>query len=93
MTLRFACSSLTWPDEELERNLALLAPSGYEGWETREPLDLLGPPRRLLRLCADAGIEIAAVTGPNATRSIADPAHQVCKRRIEYAADLGSGCS
>ena len=89
MTLRFACSSLTWPHEELERNLALLAPSGYKGWETREPLDFLGPPRRLLGLCADAGIEIAAVTGPNATRSTADPAHQICKRRIEYAADLG----
>ena len=89
MNLRFAYSSLFWPNKELERNLALLAPNGFEGWETRESLDWLGPPQRLNRLCRDAGIEIAAVTGPNASRSIADEAHQICKRRIEYAADLG----
>ena len=31
------------------------------------------------------------MTGPNVTRSTADAAQQICKRRIEYAADLGVG--
>ncbi len=89
MPLRFAYSSLMWPYEELERNLALLVPNGYEGWETRESLDWLGTPQRLRRLCESAGIEVAAVTGPNVSRSTEERAHQICKRRIEYAADLG----
>ena len=51
-------------------------------------LDWLGSARRVRQICARVGIETAAVCGPNATLSIADPAHQISKRRIEFASDL-----
>ena len=91
VTLRFAYSSLPWRGLNLERNLGRLAETGWEGWETRESLDVLGTPTRILRVCADAGIEIAAVSGPNVSDSRDDPAQQICKRRIEFAADCGVG--
>ena len=34
-------------------------------------------------------MELAAVCGPNATLSVEDPSHQINKRKIEFAADLG----
>jgi sugar phosphate isomerase/epimerase len=89
MTLRFAYSSLPWKGQNLERNLGQLAAKGWQGWETRESLDELGTPKRILRVCADAGIEIAAVSGPNASDTCETPTHEICKRRIEFAADCG----
>lgn len=89
MTLRFAYSSLPWKGLDLEAHLGQLAEHGWEGWETRESLDDLGTPARILRICASAGIEIAAISGPNAGRDIDAPTHQISKRRIEFAADCG----
>ena len=92
MSLRFAYSSLPWKRQNLEHNLGMLAENGWEGWETRESLDDLGTPTRLLRVCADAGIEIAAVSGPNVSAGPeAEAAQERCKRRIEFAADCGVG--
>lgn len=91
MTLRLAYSSLPWRGRNLEGNLGHLAENGWEGWETRESLDELGTPARIQRVCADAGIEIAAVSGPNVDGKLDSRAQQMCKRRIEFAADCGVG--
>jgi inosose dehydratase len=91
MSIRFAYSSLPWKGQNLERNLEQLAAAGWEGWETRESLEVLGPPARILKVCADAGIEIAAVSGPNIAASLEAPEQELCKRRIEFAADCGVG--
>ncbi|MEE2659235.1 MAG: sugar phosphate isomerase/epimerase family protein [Candidatus Latescibacterota bacterium] len=90
MSLRFAYSSLTWQPADLERNLGHLAEYGWAGWETREPLDWLGTPQRIRRLCENAGIEVAVVSGPNAGNSLAEPCQQISKRRIEFASELGT---
>ncbi len=89
MALRWAYSSLKWPVEDLEKNLASLVEKGWEGWETRESLDWLGTPNRLKKMCEQIGIEIAAVSGPNVPASREDQAFTINKRRIEYASDLG----
>ena len=89
MSLRWAYSSLKWPLEDLEQNLASLVEHGWEGWETRESLDWLGAPSRLKKMCERIGIEIAAVSGPNVPMSREDQAFTINKRRIEYASDLG----
>ncbi len=92
MTLRFAYSSLPWKGKDLELHLGQLAVNGWEGWETRESLDDLGTPARITRICALAGIEIAAVTGPNVSVGEGELLSQErCKRRIEFAADCGVG--
>ncbi len=88
MSLRWAYSSLKWPLEDLERNLAHLVEHGWEGWETRESLDWLGTAGRLKKMCGSIGIEIAAVSGPNLPVSREDQAFTINKRRIEYASDL-----
>jgi sugar phosphate isomerase/epimerase len=88
MPLRWAYSSLKWPLEDLEKNLACLVEEGWQGWETRESLDWLGPPARLKKTCQAIGIEIAAVSGPNVPMSRDDKAFTINKRRIEYASDL-----
>ena len=87
--MKLAYSSLKWPLEDLERNLALLVENGWDGWETRESLDWLGSPKRLKETCQNIGIEIAAVSGPNVPMSREDHAFTINKRRIEYASELG----
>jgi len=90
--VRFAYSSLPWKGKDLEYNLGMLAENGWEGWETRESLDQLGTPARLRRVCADAGIEIAAVSGPNVSSAHdAQESLERCMRRIEFAAECGAG--
>ena len=87
-SLRLAYSTYRWQNPDLERDLAALVAAGFAGWETRHSLDWLGSARRVRQICARVGIETAAVCGPNATLSSTDPAHQISKRRIEFAADL-----
>ena len=77
--------------QNLERNLGQLVAKGWQGWETRESLDELGTPKRILRVCADAGIEIVAVSGPNASDTCDTPTHEICKPASgeSVAADCG----
>ncbi len=86
---RLAYSTYRWNTLDLERDLVTLRQAGFAGWETRHPLDWLGSAQRVRQICERVGIETAAVCGPNATLSIGDPSHQISKRRIEFAADLG----
>ena len=88
MAFRFSYSGLYWREPDLEHLLPLARQAGWEGWEARQPLDWLGSPRRLRRLCRDTGLQVAAVCGPNATLSTGDPSHQINRRRIEFAAEL-----
>jgi sugar phosphate isomerase/epimerase len=88
MSFSFAYSGLHWKEPRLERLLPLASGAGWQGWEIRQSLDWLGSPRRVRGLCRDADIDVAAVCGPNATLSTADPVHQIGKRRIEFAAEL-----
>ena len=89
MSYKLAYSGLFWKAPDLARQLDALRTAGWDGWEARQPLDWLGTPGRVRRLCAEFGVDIAAVCGPNATLSVEDPSHQISKRRIEFAADLG----
>lgn len=89
MAYKLAYSGLFWEAPHLERELAVLQEAGWDGWEVRQPLDWLGTPGRVRKLCERFGVEVAAVCGPNATLNVDDPSHQINKRRIEFAAELG----
>ena len=91
MPFRFAYSALFWQHPDLERELPALRQHGYDGWEMRLPLDWVGSASRLRRICREADTEVAAVCGPNVADDLHHPNQQMCKRRIEYAADLGVG--
>lgn len=88
MPFPLAYSSLHWQTPELERELPRLRDAGWEGWEARQSLDWLGPARRVRRVCEAAGVRVAAVCGPNVTLSTTDTAHEINKRRIEFASEL-----
>ena len=89
MSYKLAYSGLFWQVPDLERELDALRTAGWDGWEARQSLDWLGTPDRVRRLCECFDVEVAAICGPNATLSVDDPSHQICKRRIEFAAELG----
>lgn len=89
MIYRLAYSGLFWRTPDLAKELDALRIAGWDGWEARQPLDWLGTPFGVRRLCEEFGVDVAAVCGPNATLSVEDPSHQISKRRIEFAADLG----
>ena len=89
MAYKLAYSGLFWQAPDLEKELAALRDAGWNGWEARQPLDWLGTPNRVRRLCERFSVDLAAVVGPNATLSVEDPTHLINKRRIEFAADLG----
>ena len=88
MTFSLAYSTLEWKTPNLQQNLVRLKEAGWKGWETRQSLDWLGSARRVRQLCDGIGIKVAAVCGPNVTLNTADAAHQINKRRIEFASDL-----
>ena len=56
MAFRLAYSTLRWQNPNLEEALAALKEAGWDGWEGRLPLDWLGTPSRLRRVCDNAGM-------------------------------------
>lgn len=89
MNYKLAYSGLFWRAPDLAQELAALRACGWDGWEARQPLDWLGTPQRVRRLCAAAGVEVAAICGPNVALDRDGPSQQLNKRRIEFAAELG----
>ena len=88
MSFLLAYSSLRWRNPNLEQNLAHLREAGWEGWEARQSLDWLGSAQRVRQICNAAGIQVAAICGPNVSLDPTNPTHEINKRRIEFASDL-----
>ena len=89
MSYKLAYSGLFWRAPDLAQELEALRTFGWDGWEARQPLDWLGTPQRVRRLCEASGVEVAAVCGPNVALDLDGPSQQINKRRIEFAAELG----
>ena len=90
--MKLGYSTIFWWEPDLERCLAELAEAGWDGWECRLPLDWLGPPARVRRICADAGMPLAVLTacGVPEDRSFAN--RELNRRRIEFAAEVEADC-
>ena len=89
MSYKLAYSGLFWRAPDLAQELEALRTFGWDGWEARQPLDWLGTPQRVRRLCEAFGVEVAAICGPNVALDLDGPSQQINKRRIEFAAELG----
>ena len=92
MALKMAYCTLRWKNPDLEPALEELKKAGWEGWEGRLPLDWLGPPQRLRRICENTGMPmvIYAASGSPDQR---DWEHvEFNKRRMDYAAAMGVDC-
>jgi len=92
MSLKLGYATLRWQEPELEAALAELKKAGWDGWEGRASLDWLGTPKRLRKICADAGMPLA-VYAASGSPDRRDWAHvERNKRRMEFAAEMGVAC-
>lgn len=92
MSFKLAFSTIRWRKPDLDAGLAELKQAGWDGWEARLPLDWLGTPKRVRRVCADTGMPMAVYTasGSPDNRDVANVEEN--KRRIEFAAEVGCDC-
>ena len=62
MAFKLAFSTLRWKNPDLEPCLVALKEVGWAGWECRLPLDWLGTPQRLRRICDNVGLPMVVYT-------------------------------
>ncbi|RME59761.1 MAG: sugar phosphate isomerase/epimerase [Caldilineae bacterium] len=92
MSFQLSYSTLRWQEPDLEPALTALAEAGWQGWEGRLPLNWMGTPARMRRVCANAGMPLVVLTA-NGTPDNRDRVNvELNKRRMEYAAEVGCDC-
>jgi len=85
-------STLRWRNPDLEPALEALKVAGWDGWEGRLPLDWVGPPSRLRRICSNTGMPMAIFTA-SGTPDVRDWENvERNKRRMDYAAEVEADC-
>ncbi len=92
MAFKLAMSTLRWKNPDLEPCLAAVKEAGWDGWECRLPLDWLGTPQRIRRICDNIGLPMVVYTagGSPDQRDFANV--ELNKRRMEFAGELGADC-
>jgi len=92
MALKMSYCTHRWVNPDLEPALEALKEAGWEGWEGRLPLDWLGPPRRVRRICENTGMPMAIYTASGSPEQKDSEHTERNKRRIDYAAEMGVDC-
>ncbi len=90
--MRMSYATLRWKSPDLEPALEALREVGWDGWEGRLPLDWLGPPKRLRRICDNAGMPMVVYA---ASGSPDDPSWENVeqnRRRMDFAAEMEVDC-
>lgn len=92
MAFKLAFSTIRWKNPDLEPYLAALKAVGWEGWECRLPIDWLGTPQRIRRICENVGLPLVVYTASGSPDNRAYENVEQNKRRIEFAAEIGADC-
>jgi sugar phosphate isomerase/epimerase len=92
MAFKLAFSTLRWKNPELEPALAELKQAGWQGWEGRLPLDWLGAPSRLRRICDNVGLPLVVYTAGGSPDDRSYENVERNRRRMEFAAEAGADC-
>ena len=92
MAFTMCYSTLRWLTPDLEAVLEELKRAGWDGWEGRLPLDWLGSPARLRRICANAGMPMCVYTASAPPDSTEWEHVEGNRRRMEYAAEVEADC-
>lgn len=92
MAFKLGYSTLRWKNPDLEPALEALKAAGWEGWEGRLPLDWLGPPARLRRVCENTGMPMVVFTASGSPDSRDREHVERNKRRMDYAAEMEVDC-
>ncbi|MCL4857948.1 MAG: sugar phosphate isomerase/epimerase [Caldilineaceae bacterium] len=92
MSFKLAISTLRWKNPDLEPALAELKAAGWEGWEGRLPIDWMGTPARLRRICDNVGLPMVVYTAGGSPDQRDYENVERNKRRMEFAAEMGCDC-
>lgn len=92
MAFKLAMSTLRWKNPDLEPCLAVLKEAGWEGWECRLPLDWLGTPQRIRRMCENVGLPMVVYTAGGSPDQRDFENVERNKRRMDFAGEIGADC-
>ncbi len=92
MAFTLGYSTLRWREPDLEVALEELKKAGWDGWEGRLPLDWLGTPARLRRVCENAGMPLLVYTADGSPDTRDPVLVERNKRRMEFAAEMDADC-
>ena len=92
MALKMSYCTLRWKNPDLEPALETLKEAGWAGWEGRLPLDWLGPPGRVRRICENTGMPMVVFTSSGSPELEGWEHVERNKRRMEYAAAMEVDC-
>ena len=92
MAFKLGYCALRWKEPDLEEALEALRSAGWDGWECRLPLDWLGTPAHVRRICDDTGMPIACFSANGAAESSDYAQQERSKRRMDFAAEVGADC-
>jgi hypothetical protein len=81
--------ALRWKNPDLEPVLEELKAAGWDGWEGRLPLDWLGAPNRLRKICKNTDMPMVVFTAAGSPDNQDWENVERNKRRMEYAAEVG----
>ena len=92
MASKLGYCTLRWQNPDLEPALEELKKAGWEGWEGRLPLDWLGPPGRLRRVCENTDMPMVVFTASGAPDNRDWEHVERNRRRMDYAAEIQADC-
>jgi len=92
MSFKMSYCALRWKNPDLESALAELKSAGWDGWEGRLPLDWLGAPNRLRKICKNTDMPMVVFTAVGSPDNQDWENVERNKRRMEYAAEVEVDC-
>src|SRR3954470_17284925 len=92
MSFRLGYATLRWRDPDLEPALEELKKAGWDGWEGRLPIEWMGTPARIRRICANVGLPLVVYTASSSPDQRDYESVERNKRRMDFAAEVGCDC-
>ena len=86
MSFKLGYATLRWKAPDLEASLEELKQAGWDGWEGRLPLDWLGTPARIRRICANTDMPLIVYTAQGSPDQRDEEVVERNKRRMDFAA-------
>ena len=92
MSFKLGYCTIHWKSPELEPALEALKKAGWDGWEGRLPLNWLGTPQHVRRICDNVDMPLAIFTADGSPDNRSRENSELNKRRIDFAAEVGADC-
>ena len=92
MAFKLGYCALRWREPDLEPALEALKEAGWDGWECRLPIEWLGTPNRVRKICEKLDMPACCFSARGGAE-LPDHAHQeLNRRRMDFAGEVGANC-